>query len=163
MRELRMKAALPPGPPAEGPASLRILVADDNEVLRGAVQKLFRLLGYTVDVVSNGREAVEAAARREYGLVLLDVQMPEMDGLEAARSIRGDCPGGDRTRIVGLSAEMTESASCAAVGMDDYLRKPVLLADLIGVLSRLPRPTRISASDMREAARPSRAGRSSNG
>jgi CheY-like chemotaxis protein len=132
-----MQAPFSPGPTTDGPGSLRILVADDNENLRGAVQRLFRLLGYSVDAVANGREAVEAAARQEYGLVFLDIQMPEMDGLEAARSIRGDCRGGDRPRIVGLSAEGAEPAAFEAAGMDDYLMKPVLFADLVRILNQL--------------------------
>jgi two-component system sensor histidine kinase/response regulator len=137
-----MQASFSPCPTTDGPGSFRILVADDNENLRGAVKSLFRLLGYSVDAVANGREAVEAAARQEYGLVFLDIQMPEMDGLEAARSIRGDCPGGDRTRIVGLSAEGTEPAAFEAAGMDDYLMKPVMFADLVRILNQLPRSNR---------------------
>jgi polar amino acid transport system substrate-binding protein len=154
MTEPRMQANLPSLPATAGPGSLRILVADDNEMLRGAVQSLFRLLGYSVDAVANGREAVEAAARQEYALVLLDIQMPEMNGFEAARSIRGDCPSGDRTRIVGLSAEGEETASFGAAGMDDYLRKPVLFADLVRILNRLPRLDRTSTTT--EAMKPTR-------
>lgn len=140
--------AIAPHRAGYGFESLRILVADDNDVLRGAMQRLFRLLGHSADAVSNGREAVEAAARQEYGLILLDIEMPEMDGLEAARLIRSDCSGGTRARIIGLSAEVAELPSLKAAGMDAYLRKPVLLADLIGVLSRLPRLNRTSTSDV---------------
>jgi polar amino acid transport system substrate-binding protein len=139
------------------------LVADDNDVLRNAVQSLFRLLGHSVDAVSNGREAVEAATRQEYGLVLLDIEMPEMDGLEAARSIRSDCPGGARARIVGLSAEVAELPSFVASGMDAYLRKPILLTDLIGILVRLPRLNRLSAPDVIGPAWPTISGCSRNG
>jgi len=153
MKDLRMQA-IAPHRAGHGLESLRILVADDNDELRGAMQRLFRVLGYSVDAVSNGREAVEAAARQEYGLVLLDLQMPEMNGLEAARSIRSDCPGGARARIIGLSAEVAEFPSFKAAGMDAYLRKPILLTDLIGILSRLPGLNRSSTSDLIGSACP---------
>lgn len=134
--------------PADVQDPMRILVAEDNEFLREAMRGIFRLLGYTVDVVANGREAVEAASRREYELVFLDIQMPEMNGLDAARSIRSDSEesGRARIRIVGLSAEAGESTCCEAAGMDDYLLKPVVIDDLVGVLNQLPRSRRESVA-----------------
>ena len=113
---------------------LRILVADDNEMLRVAVRGLLQRLGHSVDVVTNGREAVEAASREDFDLLLLDVQMPEMDGFEAARSLRHRLGGGRRPRIIGVSGEGAERESCAAAGMDDFLIKPFRLADLVRVI-----------------------------
>jgi CheY-like chemotaxis protein len=130
-----MSATLPPTA-ARIQAPLRILLADDNEMLRAAIRGLLERLGHSVDVVTNGREAVESAARGDFDLVLLDVQMPVMGGLEAARSLRHRQAGGRRPRIIGLSGEGEERASYAAAGMDDFLIKPVRLADLVHVITR---------------------------
>ena len=131
---------------ARMPVPLRILVADDNEMLRAAVRGLLEGLGHSVDVVANGREAVESAAREDFDLVFLDVQMPEMDGFEAARSLRHRHAGGRRPRIIGLSGESEERESYAAAGMDDFLIKPVRLADLVHVIRR-DRPASIASED----------------
>jgi CheY-like chemotaxis protein len=114
---------------------LRILVADDNEMLGAAVQGLLRSLGHSVDVVTNGREAIESAARGDFDVVFLDVQMPEMDGFAVAHSLRQKHRGGLRPRIIGLSAERPERKSYVAAGMDDFLQKPVRLAELDLALS----------------------------
>ena len=127
-------------------APLRILVADDNEMLRAAVRGLLERLGHSVDVVANGREAVESAAREDFDLVFLDVQMPEMDGFEAARSLSHRHAGGHRPRIIGLSGESEERESYAAAGMDDFLIKPIRLADLVHVITR-DRPSSIAPED----------------
>jgi len=124
------------------PANPRILLVDDNVTLRSAMRGLLTSLGYQVDVASNGQEAVEAATDREYGVVMLDIQMPEMDGFEAARSIRSDGRGRDRTWIVGLSAEGDEGVSLEAAGMDAYLTKPLRIAELIDILGKLRRSRR---------------------
>ncbi len=116
---------------------LQILVADDNEVLRTAVRGLLQVLGHSVDVVANGRQAVDAAALQAYDVVLLDIRMPVMDGFEAARSLRLGCPRGHALRIVGLSGDHEERASYLAAGMDRFLIKPVRLADLAWALNDL--------------------------
>jgi CheY-like chemotaxis protein len=113
---------------------LKILVVDDNEVLLTAVRGLLRLMGHSPDVARNGREALEAAARNRYDVVLLDVQMPEMGGFEAARTLRRDDPSGTPPRIIGLSGEWADRESYAAAGMDDFLIKPVRPRDLARVL-----------------------------
>jgi CheY-like chemotaxis protein len=113
---------------------LRILVVDDNEVLLTAVGGLLRSMGHSPDVARNGREAVEAAARNRYDVVLLDIQMPEMGGFEAARTLRRDDPSGTPPRIIGLSGEWADRESYAAAGMDDFLIKPVRPRDLARVL-----------------------------
>jgi CheY-like chemotaxis protein len=124
-------------PSVTAQAALSILVAEDNDVLRAVVHGLFRLTDHTVDVVCNGREAVDAAAVRDYDVIFLDVQMPEMDGLEAASRLR---EGRRRVRpwIVGLSGE-PDHERAYAVGMDDFLVKPVRFTDLIEVLNRFGR------------------------
>jgi len=98
-----MPASLP-RPISSGQAQLRILVADDNKMLRTAVRGLLRILGHSVEAVANGREAVASALRGNFDLVLLDIQMPEMGGLEAARLLRQQDTGQRRPRIIGMSA-----------------------------------------------------------
>jgi CheY-like chemotaxis protein len=134
MDQEAMMPAIPPPTFTRAQAPLRILVADDDEVLRVAFQGLLRSLGHSVDVVTNGREAVETAAREDFDFVFLDIQMPEMDGLEAARSLRQEFAGGRTPRLIGLSGESEERATYTAAGMDVFLVKPVRLADLIDAL-----------------------------
>jgi len=98
-------------------------------------------LGYRADVASNGREAVDALARRTYDVVLMDVQMPEMDGLTATREIRTRY--GARPRIIALTGNALEGdrARCAEAGMDDYITKPVRMEQLVAALERCaPQP-----------------------
>jgi CheY-like chemotaxis protein len=116
-------------------------VADDHEMLRTAVRGLLQNLGCSVAVAANGREAVELASREDFDLVLLDLQMPEMGGLEAARSIRRRHGGGRPPCIIGLSAEVEKRVVCDAAGMDDFIAKPVRIADLIQVLESQTRPS----------------------
>jgi two-component system sensor histidine kinase/response regulator len=113
---------------------LRILVADDNEMIGAAVGGLLQSLGHSVDVVTNGREAVESAARENFHVVFLDVQMPEMDGFEAARWLRHEHTGVRPLRIIGFSGESPDRESYATAGMDDFLLKPIRLADLVQAL-----------------------------
>lgn len=109
---------------------LKVLVADDNEVLRTAIRGLLRLMGHSTDVARNGREALEATSRHAYDVVLLDIQMPEMGGFEAARTLRRDVPSGTLPRIIGFSGESADRESYVASGMDDFLVKPVRPRDL---------------------------------
>ena len=113
---------------------LRILLVDDNEVLLAAVRGLLRLMGHSTDVARNGREALDAAAQNRYDVVLLDVEMPEMGGFEAAQTLRRDAPSGTPPRIIGVSGESADQESYAAAGMDDFLIKPVRARDLARVL-----------------------------
>jgi CheY-like chemotaxis protein len=118
----------------QAPAPLRILVADDNEMLGAIVGGLLESLGHSVDVVSNGLEVIESASRGKFDVVLLDVQMPEMGGFEAAHRLRHEHVGERRPWIIGCSAEGQERKLYTAAGMDDFLLKPVRLADLTHAL-----------------------------
>ena len=111
-------------------APLRILVADDHPTNRDVARLVFRRFGYEVDLAVDGREAVERVGEREYDVVFMDVQMPELDGLEATRRIRRLRAGGPDERwprIVAMTADaMPEDREiCLASGMDDYLTKPL--------------------------------------
>jgi CheY-like chemotaxis protein len=122
---------------------LRVLVADNDRVNQRVVLLLLQKLGYRPDMVSNGYEVIDALQRQVYDLVLMDVQMPEMDGLEAARQIHQRWSPDDRPRIVALTANATASDrdECLAAGMDDYLSKPVTLDDLaraLGSTTQIP-------------------------
>jgi CheY-like chemotaxis protein len=120
---------------------LAILLAEDNPVNRRVATLMLRRFGYEVDVAGNGREAVEAAGKKTYDLVLMDVQMPEMDGLQATREIIRRTAGAPRPRIVAMTANAStgDRADCLAAGMDDFLAKPVRAADLRNVLVGVPR------------------------
>jgi CheY-like chemotaxis protein len=94
-------------------------------------------MGYRADVASNGIEAVESVARQRYDVVLMDVQMPEMDGLEATRRIIANGqPGAIRPRIVAMTANAMagDRDECLAAGMDDYVTKPIRVEALVDAL-----------------------------
>jgi signal transduction histidine kinase/DNA-binding response OmpR family regulator len=117
---------------------LRILLAEDNVVNQRMAQLLLERLSQTADIVSNGVEAVKAAAQLHYDLILMDVLMPEMDGLDATREIRAKLPKDQQPRIVAMTANALtgDRERCLAAGMDDYISKPVQLDELAKVLQR---------------------------
>ena len=116
---------------------LRLLVAEDNLVNQRVIRLLLDKLGYAADVVANGLEAVEAAARVRYDVVLMDVQMPEMDGMDATRALR-QRPVDEQPQVIGLSAHALAEArqACLDAGMDDYLTKPVVFEQLSHALQQ---------------------------
>ena len=116
----------------------RVLVAEDHPVNQLVAVGLLERFGYRADVVSNGREAVEAVNRSRYDLVLMDCQMPEMDGFEATRRIRQSEPRGRRLPILALTADATQHGQeeCMGCGMDDYVTKPIDRAQLREALLR---------------------------
>jgi CheY-like chemotaxis protein len=117
--------------------SLRILVAEDNPVNRKLACKVLEKRGHAVAVAENGREALEAVQASGFDLVLMDVQMPEMDGIEATRKIRlWERAAGRRVMIAAMTAHaMTEDRErCLEAGMDSYITKPFQIAQLAKVL-----------------------------
>jgi signal transduction histidine kinase/DNA-binding response OmpR family regulator len=125
---------VPPTVPAETP--LRILLAEDNQVNQHVATLMLGKLGHRVDVAANGAEAVAAVHRAHYDVVLMDVQMPVLDGLDATRRIRTELPPDRQPHIIALTASVLieDRVACHAAGMDDYLTKPIRLADLQAVL-----------------------------
>jgi CheY-like chemotaxis protein len=118
-------------------ASGLVLVAEDNTVNQKVARLLISKIGYQVEVVSNGREALDALRSREFDLVLMDCQMPEMDGFEATRHIREHFAPERGPVIIALTANAMEGEreKCLAVGMDDYLSKPMKPEQLKEMLS----------------------------
>jgi PAS domain S-box-containing protein len=121
---------------------LRILLAEDNTVNQKVALRLLERLGHRADVVSNGLEALDAVRRQPYDVVLMDVQMPEMDGLEATRRIRADLPADAQPIIIALTANamMGDRELCLDAGANDYLSKPVVLQALDEALARAAAP-----------------------
>jgi len=117
---------------------LRILLAEDNIVNQKVELLLLKRLGYQADLVSNGQEVLDAISRQSYDVILMDVQMPEMDGLTATRHI---CQNySQRPWIVALTANAMQEdrETCLEAGMDDYISKPIRQADLIRVFKTIP-------------------------
>jgi two-component system, sensor histidine kinase and response regulator len=120
--------------------SLRLLVAEDNAVNKKVAAAMFGKMGHRVTLVNNGMEALLAWNRTQFDLIFMDVQMPEMDGLEATRQIRKqELAKGIRSPIVAMTANVLEGDRelCLAAGMDDYVSKPVSHRALAGVIERM--------------------------
>lgn len=119
---------------------LRLLLADDNAVNQKVGSALLRKLGYEADIVDDGRQVLTALDAADYDLIFLDVQMPEMDGYEAARAIRERWfgPGKTRPRIVAMTgnAMQGDREKCLEAGMDDYIAKPVRIEDLVTAIEK---------------------------
>ncbi|MGH7365076.1 MAG: response regulator [Candidatus Rokuibacteriota bacterium] len=130
------ESAVTTGEPAS--TSLRILLAEDNAVNQTVALRLLERLGRRADVAASGHEVLARLERSPYDVILMDVQMPEMDGLEASRSICARWPVRERPRIIAMTAEaMTgDRERCLAAGMDDYVVKPVTLDALRRAIER---------------------------
>jgi signal transduction histidine kinase/DNA-binding response OmpR family regulator/tetratricopeptide (TPR) repeat protein/nitrate/nitrite-specific signal transduction histidine kinase len=117
---------------------LRILLAEDNAVNQKVALRVLKRLGYSADVAANGLKAVEALREQTYDVVLMDVQMPEMDGLQATRAIRQELPPERQPRIIAVTANVMKEDrdACMEAGMDDYMAKPFRVEELIAVLSK---------------------------
>jgi len=128
------KSSIDPGMATRHP--LRILLAEDNVVNQKLAMRILQQMGYRADLASNGIEAIESVERQPYDVVLMDVQMPEMDGLEASRRITQRWPATQRPRIVAMTANAMQGDRelCLAAGMDDYLTKPIRVDQLVQAL-----------------------------
>jgi PAS domain S-box-containing protein len=115
---------------------LRILLAEDNAVNQMVAIQMLKRLGYSADVAGNGLEVLQALERQPYDVVLMDVQMPEMDGLVAAQEIRKLWPKGPRIIAITAYALKGDRERCLAAGMDDYISKPIVIEELRRVLER---------------------------
>ncbi|MDM7934764.1 MAG: response regulator [Methanothrix sp.] len=117
------------------PSQLSILLAEDNDVNRKVALQMLKRLGYSADVASNGLEVLRALEERSYDVILMDIQMPEMDGIEAARRIRERWPSG-APMIVALTAFAMEGdrERLLLAGMDEYISKPIAIEELRAVL-----------------------------
>jgi CheY-like chemotaxis protein len=118
---------------------LRILLAEDNKVNQMVAIRMLERAGYRADVATNGLEVLEILRRQKYDLVLMDVQMPEMDGLEATRSICQEWNEDSRPRIIAMTANAMagDREICLKAGMDDYISKPIRFQELLKVLENL--------------------------
>ncbi len=118
---------------------LRILLAEDILVNQKLALRLLQQMGYRADVASNGLEAVQSVERQPYDVVLMDVQMPEMDGLEASRRICARWPLGQRPAIIAMTANAMQGdrEMCLEAGMDDYVSKPIRPDELIKALMKV--------------------------
>ncbi|HZS10589.1 MAG TPA: two-component regulator propeller domain-containing protein [Blastocatellia bacterium] len=119
---------------------LRVLLAEDNLINQKVALRILEKLGYRADVAANGLEVLEALHRQSYDVVLMDVQMPEADGLEATRRIHRQWPQSQRPWIIAMTANAMQGdrEECLEAGMDDYLSKPVQATDLRAALERCP-------------------------
>jgi CheY-like chemotaxis protein len=117
---------------------LRILVAEDNPVNLKVVTRTLGRMGYRPDIASSGLEVLDALQINRYDLILMDIQMPDMDGIEGTKLIRALHPGGQNPRIVAMTALAMDGDKerCFEAGMDDYLSKPVRVEELVSVLER---------------------------
>jgi PAS domain S-box-containing protein len=125
--------------------ALRILMAEDNIINQKVMLRMLNKLGYLADVACNGLEVLQALERQPYDVILMDIQMPEMDGIEAAKKIRAKLPDGPKIVAITAYALQGDREKCLAAGMDDYISKPVKLEELQVVLrtySRLRQVTK---------------------
>ncbi|NEO85092.1 MAG: response regulator [Spirulina sp. SIO3F2] len=124
-------------PLAAGP--LNILLAEDNVVNQKVARMTLKRLGYDVDLAANGLEVLEAVERQAYDVIFMDVQMPEMDGLEATRQLCADYPAGQRPHIIAMTANAMQGDRqvCLDAGMDDYVSKPLKIEALKTALAKV--------------------------
>jgi signal transduction histidine kinase/DNA-binding response OmpR family regulator len=136
-----------PRPRLSSPAPLDILLAEDNPVNQRVALRVLQNEGHRVVLASNGREALRRLSEKRFDLVLMDIQMPELDGLETTKEIRRqESPSGPRIPIVAMTANaMTgDRDRCLEAGMDDYISKPIRAADLLKIVARITASAAVS-------------------
>ena len=128
---------------------LRILLVEDNAVNQKLALRLLEQMGYRADLAGNGLEAIQAVGRQKYDVVLMDVQMPEMDGLEASRQICARWSRGERPHIIAMTANAMQGdrERCLEAGMDDYGSKPSRVNELVTALGKA-KPLGIPGEEM---------------
>ena len=147
---------VPPVPPSPTPKKAKILVVEDTRINQKVILNQLKLLGYTAECANNGREAVDRLNDRDFDIVLMDCQMPVLDGYAATQLLR-QREGNDRhTTIIGVTAYAMrgDREKCLAAGMDDYLSKPVAMEDLQETLERWDRPKRDRTASPSPSTRP---------
>jgi CheY-like chemotaxis protein/HPt (histidine-containing phosphotransfer) domain-containing protein len=117
---------------------LRILLAEDNATNQKLALRLLARMGYHADVAADGLEVLEALGRQLYDVVLMDIQMPEMDGLETTRILRRELSGDRQPHIIAMTANAMQGdrEMCLAAGMNDYVSKPIRIEELVAALSK---------------------------
>ena len=138
---------------------LKILLAEDNTINQELALRLLQRLGYGADVAANGLEVLDSLRLQAYDVVLMDVQMPAMDGLEATLCINRQWPEAHRPRIIAMTASVMieDRNACEAAGMDDFVSKPIRVPELVRALrssGRIVEPGSIAASPQREGGPP---------
>jgi len=121
---------------AQSPRPLHILLAEDNFINQRVAQRLLHKMGHTVELAATGTIAVEKGSRTSFDLILMDVQMPEMDGFEATAALR---KMGIHTPIIAITAHAMsgDREECLAAGMDEYVAKPVVTATLAALIEKV--------------------------
>jgi CheY-like chemotaxis protein len=117
---------------------MKILLAEDNIINQKLAIRILERMGYRVDIAANGLEALRSLERQRYDLILMDVQMPEMDGLQATRAIRAKFPPNMQPQIVAMTANAMQGdrEMCLEAGMNDYVSKPIQVKELVAALQR---------------------------
>jgi CheY-like chemotaxis protein len=140
-------------PDSRASNSLRILLAEDNQINQKVTLLMLRKMGYKADVAINGLEALKSLERKPYDVILMDVQMPEMDGLEASRFIRRSFPAERQPKIIAITAYALDGdrERCLDAGMDGYLSKPVNIETLRDALSWKKIDAHISSRSQKDA------------
>jgi CheY-like chemotaxis protein len=128
---------------------LRILMAEDNLVNQKVAQGILKKLGYRADIAANGLEVLEALDRQPYDVILMDVNMPEMDGVTATKKIRHERAAGEQPHIISMTANAMEGdrEQYLAAGMNDYISKPIRLEELIKALLKVTPLSKQHATD----------------
>jgi PAS domain S-box-containing protein len=147
---LAEEAAARPRREAAHPTGAHVLLVEDNSMNQLVASRILSKLGYLADIASNGREALSALTQRDYDAVLMDCQMPELDGYDATRELRRREGAGRRTPVIAMTAAAMEGdrEMCLEAGMDDYITKPVRADAIEEVLARwiTPRPAGAAAT-----------------